>query len=510
MNRKMALIVVVLALAASLSLYGRAQGEGRKGAIHITGPILGGTHGWPANAYIGDISDIGYVEEEFFIEGNAVVFNLTGEWTRDGKWTLERGDTFPYKTRMLVARPIDPAKFNGTVVVEWSNVSAGYDIAFMDIPGMMDMIDKGFAYVLASVQPIGVHGFSGAASDPATARRGLVNWDAQRYGSLHIPNDGVSYDIFTQVAKAVGPNRGTLTTGADPMGGLTVRKLIGCGGSQSGIRMLSYVNGIQPIENVYDALIPALGSAQAVDFLAPVAADRTDNYDPMSRRLQGVMVRDDLTIKVMTFNSEGEADLTLAGRRPDSDLYRHWEVAGATHGPPRKLTYQRQKSDRDGITNSGGEPLPIRIAEVDWQPVLAAALWHVHLWITDGTPPPSIPPIEFVEENGKMVIRRDQYGNAIGGVRLPELEVPYAHIISNSRTNGMRSSYTIPFSANYLKQLYPTNADYVAKVTEAANNAKAVGVILDRAAADYIRRARAAPIPEPRYPDDISSIFNLR
>ena len=35
--------------------------------------------------------------------------------------------TADYTTRMLVRRPADPKKFNGTVIVEWNNVTAQHD-----------------------------------------------------------------------------------------------------------------------------------------------------------------------------------------------------------------------------------------------------------------------------------------------------------------------------------------------------------------------------------------------
>ena len=34
----------------------------------------------------------------------------------------------PFTTRLLVYRPADPERFNGTVVVSWNNVTAGYEL----------------------------------------------------------------------------------------------------------------------------------------------------------------------------------------------------------------------------------------------------------------------------------------------------------------------------------------------------------------------------------------------
>ena len=54
-------------------------------------------------------------------------------------------------------RPEDPAKFNGTVVVEWMNESAGESAPDWDYLNPYLMSD-GFAYVAVTVQALGVTG----------------------------------------------------------------------------------------------------------------------------------------------------------------------------------------------------------------------------------------------------------------------------------------------------------------------------------------------------------------
>jgi hypothetical protein len=178
----------------------------------VTGPVRGGEMGYPFGAYFGDIRTIGYIEEEYFLEGTAVRYAPVNELKNDGKWDIEPVGSAPYKTRILVRRPKDPVKFNGTVLVEWTNVSAGYENNMGDPPGLYT---NGFAYVSVSAQPTGIDGFP---SRP----RGLKAWDNERYGSLAIPDEAVSYDIFTQAARAVGPKRGAESHGVDKMGGLGV------------------------------------------------------------------------------------------------------------------------------------------------------------------------------------------------------------------------------------------------------------------------------------------------
>jgi hypothetical protein len=225
-----------------------------RGGFKVTGPVTGGKHGWAFGAYFGDISELGYepgyIEEEYFIEGTAQYYQPVNTLAKDGTWTLEAVGAAPYKTRLLVRRPADPAKFNGAVIVEWANVSAGYEISLMDNRGIYE---EGFAYASVSAQVNGLYGFE-------EKPQGLIPWDSERYGSLDIPNDGMSYDIFTQATRAVSQNRPR--EGVDPMGGLEVKKIFAMGESQSGSRVLSDANGVQPIETYSTLLLssPAPGA----------------------------------------------------------------------------------------------------------------------------------------------------------------------------------------------------------------------------------------------------------
>ncbi len=107
-------------------------------------------------------------------------------------------ETAPFTTRLVVVRPEDPAAFNGTVIVLWNNVSAGYEnFGGGDSP---EVFENGYAYVAVSAQRVGIHG---APDNP----QGLHAWDPERYRSLSITSDDYSFDIFTQAANLVAPDR---------------------------------------------------------------------------------------------------------------------------------------------------------------------------------------------------------------------------------------------------------------------------------------------------------------
>ena len=132
-----------------------------------------------------DLAQVGYQRSEFFLSGVAASYAPTAPLTSDGKWKVAAqplGADGAYKTRMVVIRPTDPARFNGTVVVEWLNVSAGGDLPTDWIMAHNEFIRKGYAYVGVSAQAVGVNNLK----------------TMPRYASLVHPGDSYSYDIFTR------------------------------------------------------------------------------------------------------------------------------------------------------------------------------------------------------------------------------------------------------------------------------------------------------------------------
>lgn len=463
-----------------------AEAATTQGGFTVTGPLTGGDHGWAFGAYFGDISKLGYVEEEYFLEGVAQRYQPAEgtELTEDGMWTLEKTDTAPYKTRLIVRRPIDPDKFNGIVIVEWANVSAGYDLSLVSTPGIYD---EGFAYVSIMTQRNGIYGFE---ENP----QGLVYWDETRYGSLDIPDDALSYDIFTQAARAVGPDRPA--AGIDPMGGLDVKMLFAMGESQSGGRLLSYTNGVQPMENAFDAIIMLVNSARGNDFL-PEVAHSVENGKTVVRNVSS-RVREDINCKVFIMNSQSESLLMGNLVQPDTENIRSWQMAGVSHFSPAFMEDAINRSNRDGITDTFSSFSAYDTNVGDWTYIFESVLVQLKHWIEDGTAPAHMDSMGV--KNMLLGYKEDEYGNALGGVRLPELEVPTAQYFANTLITGL-IGYKIPFTEAQLKELYPTHQDYVDKVTAAAKAAEEAGVILPYRAQEYIREAQAAPIPTAVVPE---------
>jgi hypothetical protein len=476
------------------------SGPSADAAPQVTGPVKGGRRGWPLGSYPTDLGRFGYVEEEYFLSGVANSYRPTGNWsketadhwtvTADGKWTVEVAGSKPYKTRLLVHRPKDPSKFNGSVLVEWINVSPGYDNLIVPSDGLYE----GFAYVGVAAQYIGVHGYPGAAD---AERHGLTQWDPERYGSLVHPGDSFSFDIYTHAARVIRHQ-----SGVNFLTGLKVRKIIATGASQSAGRFRTYINALHLSNRVYDAYVPFLDFANAVGF-----GDETTVIDPAPGQKQAlrapVRYRDDIDVPIMIVNSEQESTSYRGDRgfcmQPDTDRFRMWEVAGAPHSPDipsdpvvRAVTAKRDELVRGGAPTANSLPG----AQVTSWHCTVAAYYHVHAWINGGPAPPHQPKLRFREAPTAELIR-DTLGIGTGGIRLPDTEVPVMMNTGLSNDPRMRRNRGVsqPFTDEQIKGLYPTHEDYVRKVTAATEVAASAGIIRPYRVREYIEQAKAAKIP---------------
>lgn len=452
----------------------------------VTGPVTGGTRGSAQTTIDGiiDLSGAGYVEEEFFLEGLASPYAMDPAgpaWGLDGTWSaVPTEPAAPYKTRVIVRRPARPSKFNGTVVVEWMNVSGQADGTPDFLQMHRELLRDGYAWVGVSAQRVGVEG----GLIPSI---GLKNWDPARYGSLAHPGDSYSYDIFTQAGRALRAPQGS-----NPLGELApdVEIVIADGESQSAQRMVTYINAVHPLVRVYDGFLvhsrsaggsPLTQAPLPVVAVPAVAHIRTDLAEPV-------------------FILQNETDLPLFGfvaaRQPDTALVRTWELAGTSHFDQYGLDFVGPTGARD-FPQPEFPPLlptcqfPVNRAHARY--LYDAALHHLDGWVRGGPPPPTGTPIEL---NPDGSIARDEFGNALGGVRLPELDVPIATLsgVGNQPAFCVLFGVTTPFSDATLEALYPSHGRYVAAVIRAVRTAVRQGFLLPYDAAEARREAARSDI----------------
>ena len=434
----------------------------------VTGPVASvGIPGVAAHNYTffstnHDLATHGYVEEEFFIQGTASRYNTPAQATG----TVIDGD-HPYKTRVVVRRPADAKRFNGTVLVEWDNVTNNFDAENMWFFAWEHMLGDGYIWVGVSAQNVGL-----------TA---LKKFSTDRYGTLDVTHggtvmgDGLSFDIFSQVGQAI-KNPGT-SGSVNMLGGLKPRNVIAIGESQSANRLSTYVNSINPLAKVYDGfmLLSSLSTRIRPDLIAPVWKISTE-YDVQS----------------------GEANV----RQPDTPMLHSWEVAGTGH-VDQHLRQSREPLELRDIGTSSEAAMaptcgvPTVGTRVPVQYVIGSALDLMVKWVEKKTPPPSAPPLATTAMNGNQaVMARDANGNAMGGIRLAEVAVPTA--VNNGTNTGpgacVRWGYYKAFDVATLNKLYPSHVAYVSAVEKVtAENLKA-GFILKVDADATIKEARDSAI----------------
>lgn len=417
----------------------------------LEGPIPGKPPGDPSADAVADtypffathdnLARRGYVEQEFYLYGTAKGYSTSGE---------QIAEDIPYRTRIVVRRPISPRNFNGTVLMEWQNVTAGYDL---DALWHGDQITRaGYAWVGVSAQRVGVDQLNG--------------WSAARYGELDVTGAGqyvtdeLSYDIFAQAAEAIRNGEG-----ANAMGRLNVEKVLAIGGSQSAGRMTVYYDNILPqVENpVFDGYSFIVGNAPTREGNEPV------------------------------FHILSETDVrSAAGRRPDSDVYRRWEVAGSAHSGYQGQVYRAPLSERD---LPDGAPqyncLYEPFSRIPLHHVIAAAHDHLVEWV-DGKAPPTAPYLEF---DGSTKVR-NELGLAQGGIQLSQVTVPTA---VNTGSNAgetfcfLFGSYE-PLNDEQLSELYRNHGQYVSRVTKAVKDNVSDGYILPADGLDILKEAARSDV----------------
>ena len=451
---------------------------------NVTGPIPVTAESYPlmSSAHLQTVVDlpkVGYVEEEFFVSGGANVY----DWAADGRLSVKT-PAAPYTTRILLRRPADPRRFSGTVVLEIANAARRFDFNFTWGVSHDHLIENGDAFVVVTIAQGNIEG--------------LKAFNATRYAPLSMANptpdeacavpgraggppqtspfeDGLQWDILSQVAALVRAARV-----GGPLAGFTVERVYLT--AYDGV-LATYMAAIHPNARlaggrpVYDGYIqhrhPGLARIRRC---APVPA-----ADDPRQVLRG------LDVPLIRIVPETDVIALYRFRREDGDApndrYRLYEVAGGAHADGAFYPYQPSVADLKKI----GSPYPYLAAwpfHNQCEPemllmktpintyVLDAAFTHLTRWVRDGVAPPKAARIS-VEGAGTPQARivRDQFGNAVGGVRTPYLDVPIAtyHTTTKGETFCPELGRAEPFPWGRLATVHGTPQNYATKVSQSVD-----------------------------------------
>ena len=521
---KMGLLASGLAMVACPTTIWAEGAAVRTSLPQVTGPIPITADSRPFLGVQKVLDPVGYVEDEYFLAGNANVYDWAGA---DHKVKVVAGPGH-YVTRILVMRPRDAKRFGGNVEVTVLNASLNLD--FGGPSDFARMVKQGDVWI-------------GITTKAVTANA-LKKFDPKRYASLDWSNpappearcaqptmiptymaggkealaamaksgaqsswpeyeDGLVWDMLGQLGLLLKSDQRDQI-----LPGFSQPSVYMSGVSQSSIYIRTWVAGFHKLyrqpngKPVYDGYLGIVGPAMIR--MNQCAADI-----PLEDPIQKLTPPD---VPFISISSEGEMWQARFTHQPD--VFTHtgglvsYEVTGGSHQagdvPGRAPDTVSFAAVQDMMKAGMKMPamanlntmLPKGAEHNDfvWQPLVRGAFHNLEVWSHEGIRPPRAPGIAVGPDHE---IERDANGNAIGGLRMPYIDVPTAThrgYLTVGGFGGVMGAKT-PFTPEKLKELYPDHAAYVAKFSAATDRLVAGRWISADDGADMKKAAEAAPIP---------------
>lgn len=428
-----------------------------------------------------DLAKAGYVEQEFYLSGVAPAITAAGERLFDA----------PYVTRILVRRPIDPARFNGTVIIEpfswFGERGAGWILT------REYLLRKGYAYVgytLNINRPLVDPKFPDSKEDAASQDtnalyRGIVNFDFMRrfdyaryapLGGYYDParfKRGGEPDPFAPQSQGIGAQLARLLKSgeaAQPMGGLRVKRV--------------YVNSWAVTAQVW---MDYLDQGRHQDWRMPDGSPLIDAY--MTGKMAFGEVGGDVVrvprrmpgdVPFVTVYSQSEAmhdaiEGIVLPSDSDNPMMRYYEVAGMPHLRMADLGTQHRELFATDVGKQS-DPRCTTLYDEPSEVIVSALLDVMDTWVRTGKP---MPRAARMVRKGKGMARDAESGNLIGGVRPPWILAPGASYLTEQETRcGLVYDTKVEFSSARLRRIYGTYANYAKRFEVAKRAAIRQGYLL--------------------------------
>ena len=401
-----------------------------------------------------NLSGANYIAEEYLMSGkadsnepfamadagNMLTRNNVNDMAQRHFPLKKKSVAQPYATRILVYRPTDPKHFSGNVIVETLHPAGGGRSIVWDMLNSY-FIAHGDAYI--------------GVQHPSTFA-GLKAAAPGRYDSLSMIDNS---QLWGGIAQAGALARTTM----GPFKGYKVKHLYLTGYSFTGVAAATFANAyhegavLKDGRRIFDGYVANANSMYNAPIGAPVIRMNTQS----------------------DFDSFGG----LKNRRDDSDAkngrYRLYEVAGAAHvtRPVEPAAGAKRPQPPVGGIASANQPrfspeactkafpegsqasaFPLHL-------LIAAMFDDMYRWVEQGVPPPKAPRIA-TDADGST--RKDADGNAIGGLRLPPMEVPIVTYDVGHGDDCFLYGYQLPYSSEKKKRLYGSAKAYEAEVKNSA------------------------------------------
>jgi hypothetical protein len=429
----------------------------------------------------------------------------------------ERGKV-EYSTDIMVLMPADPAKGNGTLLVDVPNRGRVYGIALYNGPrtepfnsgniqqGTGFLEDRGFT--LAEVQwELG----KGADLPSFAGPDGKTRYV-----------EGAGFAIFRDTADFLARAGADAAGTPNPLRG-AIHRVLASGKSQSGRFLKTYllngfnrVNGHRVIDGMHifvsgSGMLPIMVSSPGPQS----AGDASPNFaNPEFRGVHegpftigeivaAVEKRSEVPPRIMMVSSTTDylslrASLGRTGASGTEDQplpanVRMYDIAGSSH-----------------VVLPRAPECTLPLAKLDWTPVSRATLVALDRWLATNAPPPAskLMPLEPATDADVLAAprhlpsaviqrpKRDADGNVLGGVRLPDMAAPLGVHAAQQEPKAFSCSLAgafLPFTPAQVAQRYRNRDDYVNRIRTAAWALQQEGLLLPEDAAVIVAEAAAHP-----------------
>ena len=423
-----------------------------------------------------DLDRAGYIEAEYLVSGSARLY----DWPAPGESAPRVLGQGPYVTRILVRRPRDPRRFSGTVVVEPFNPSTAVDLPIMWAQSSAQFIADGHAWVGITVKPL--------------ALLALKRFDPARYGALAMANpssaprcpaasinplsgpatpadeSGLAWDIISQVGALLKDVAATQVLGVPATRLYLTGQSQSAGYARTWASLFARGTSAPRGGPLYDGYLYS-GSPP---WQVPLHQCRADLVAGDAR-----LLTPPVGVPVIELFAEGDVGTNLSTRRLDADavpdLFRRYEVAGAPHVDSFETRALPRTADvlrAGGRAVTGDDPTctPAGVETSDFRNRHAfnAAWRNLDAWVRSGRAAPKAPWLRVkpgVTEAGfdpATAFETDAAGNALGGVRSLDVDVPRVRWVGAKRGgfSCMFYGYRLPLPEGELARRYPDREAY--------------------------------------------------
>lgn len=416
--------------------------------------IVEGSHAFSSMyCSVGSVSleDNKYVEKEFLMSGKANVYNL---YDNDTPYIVKADN--PYATRLLVRYPNDGKKFSGRVYIDILNASSGIDLEDIWRRSYQYFMDNGDVYIGITSQ-----------SDVAAA---LKRFDEVRYADINWQvdgknEDGLFWDMLSQLGNMLRDHPEAILPAS-----MKPERVYVSGQSWSGDYLNTYSSVFYSYYNcgrsLFDGYVSVVSPAET--FIASGVAGPVHSYTETKEPYIVIMSEGERYFGAYDSWYLDFEYLRGADANEENHKFRFYEVAGSGHSDPvspiipnnGEIAKANKGNIRAPKVYTGDE----RPSDLQLDMIITGALENEHLWATEGIPAPSgeaywleyrtvVDPDPYIGDLYENV--RDANGNALGGIRMPQIEVPVATYKPFRNDASLTDGSMTYFSAEQIKELYP-------------------------------------------------------